>query len=101
MFYHSTFFWHYEYDQVFYRMHFGAYHFFFAPLLDPSKSFWLFRDALTIIIYPINIALILVIPTVSLSLMSEIKELICESSVYQNLGINLSGSGLIQKRSSQ
>ena len=93
MFYHSTFFWHYGYDQVFSRMPCGTYHFFFAPLLDPSKSFWFFRDALTITINPVNIALIFIIPTVSLSLMSEIKESICDSSVYQTLGIYLRGSG--------
>ena len=93
MFYHSTFFWYYGYDQVFSRMPCGTYHFFFAPLMDPSKSFWFFRDALTMIISPVNVALVLLIPTVSLSLMSEIKESICDSSVYQNLGIYLRGSG--------
>ena len=93
MFYHSTFFWHYGYDQVFSRMPCGTYHFFFTPLLDPSKSFWFFRDALTIIINPVNIALIVTVPIVSLCLMSEIKESICDSSVCQNLGIYLRGSG--------
>lgn len=45
------------------------------------------------IICPISITLILTIPIVSLCLMSEIKESICDSSVYQNLGIHLRGSG--------
>ena len=93
MFYHSTFFWQYGYDQVFSRMPCGTYHFFFAPILDPSKSFWFLRDALTVMITPVNIVLGLVIPTVSLGLMCEIKESICDSSVYQNLGIYLKGSG--------
>ena len=93
MFYHSTFFWNYGYDQLFSRMPCGTYHFFFAPLLDPSKSFWFFRDALTVMLDPLNIPLIFIIPTVILSLMSEIKGSICDSSVYQNLGIYLRSSG--------
>lgn len=93
MFYHSTFFWHYGYDQVFSRLPCGTYHFFFVPLLDPSKSFWLLRDALTIIINPANIALILIIPTVTFVLIYEIKKSICDSSIYQSLGIYLSGLG--------
>ena len=93
MFYHSTFFWHYGYDQVFSRMPCGTYHFFFAPILDPGKSFWFFRDLLTIIIDPVNVVLIFIIPTVIFSLMSEIKESIRDSSVYQILGIHIRVSG--------
>ena len=93
MFYHSTFFWHYGYDQFFSRMPCGTYHFFFAALLDPSKSFWHCRDVLTVIIFPARVALMLIIPIVILVLISEIKSSIYESPVFQNLCIYLRGSG--------
>ena len=61
----------------------GTYHFFFAPLLDPSPILWFVRDFLTQLTFPIACSLLLVFPLMALLLASEIKKSIRGSALYQ------------------
>ena len=83
MTYHGVWFIWYAYDQVFARMPCGTYHFYFAPLLDPSPSFWFVRDFLTQLIFPLAFSLLLIVPFTGLLLTSEIKNSVQGSATYQ------------------
>ena len=74
MFYHSILFWNYGYNQMFSRMPCGTYHFFFGPLLDPSRSFWLLRDLLIFILGPVTFTSVFLFPAIGLLLSSKSKE---------------------------
>lgn len=82
MTYHGVWFIWYAYDQVFARMPCGTYHFYIAPLLDPSPSFWFVRDFLTTLICPLAFPLLLIFPFTALLLTSEIKKSVRGSAIY-------------------
>ncbi|KAI1213362.1 uncharacterized protein F4807DRAFT_261644 [Annulohypoxylon truncatum] len=83
MAYHGIFYCFYGYDQFFARMPCGTYHFFFAPVLDPSKSFCDLRDIFSILIMPLLPPLVPLVPTVGFLLIPEINTAIRDSVVYR------------------
>lgn len=83
MTYHGIWFiWH-AYDQVFSRMPCGTYQFFFVPVLDPSKSFWILRDVMTQLMCPLASQLLLLFPLFGLLFLAEVKQSIQDSAIYQ------------------
>lgn len=83
MTYHGIWFiWH-AYDQIFSRMPCGTYHFFLAPVLDPSKGYWVLRDWLTQLAAPLFPLLLTAFPLVALLLIPEIKYAVQSSATYQ------------------
>lgn len=85
MSYHGIWFVCYAYDQVFPRMPCGTYHFFLAPMLDPSTGYWLIRDWLSMMAVPIFYFIIHGFPLVLLLSLPEIKYAMTRSSIYQDL----------------
>lgn len=83
MVYHGIWFVWYAYDQFFSRMPCGTYHFFLVPFLDPSESYWILRDYLTLLISPIATPLVFAIPLTIFLLVSEIKNSIQDSATYR------------------
>lgn len=74
--------WH-GYDQIFARMPCGTYHFFVAPVLDPSEAYWVLRDWLSVLAEPVIIWALIVFPLVSLLLLPEVKHAIQSSATYE------------------
>jgi hypothetical protein len=85
MAYHMTWFIWYGYDRALTRLPCGTYHFFFAPLVDPSETFCFVRDYLTQLVLPVALPLVLIIPLVSFAMASEIKKSVEDSPSFRLL----------------
>ncbi|KAG8530599.1 uncharacterized protein KY384_004637 [Bacidia gigantensis] len=84
MLYHGIFYIYYGYDQTFSRMPCGTYHFFLAPMKDPSRSFFVLRDLLTAAIAPFSFPLLFVFPFMGMLLAAEMKRTVKDSLFYQS-----------------
>lgn len=83
MAYHGSWFVWYTYNQVYSRMPCGTHQFFLVRMLDPSQSFFVLRDVLTNLIYPLALPLLLVFPVLGILLASELKHSIRSAAIYQ------------------
>lgn len=84
MTYHGTWYVWYAYDQIFSRLPCGTYHFFFAPVLDPSLAYWTLRDCLSVLAVFWVAPLLVIFPLVGLLLIPEVKQAITSSATYRN-----------------
>ena len=77
---HVIWFMLYAYDLILPRMPCGTYQFFFASVLDPSESFWLLQSAVTQMLSPLALPLLLTFPFIDFLRASEAKQSIQDSS---------------------
>lgn len=85
MYYHAIYSWVHGYSS-FARMPCGTFHFYLAPILDPSVAYWRLRTYLFVFGLGTFLPIVVGIPLVALILTAEIQQSIYNSTFFQIVG---------------